>query len=607
MVLPYVTEMSAAWRRDGEGAMVGTMGRGVTIALDTPTPPPYWALLERELLRAQADAIAAFFARYFDERGYLLCVPRWGGNDGPDDAAENLLNWTMLHALGAPDHVLALYKRGWEGHLRQYTEARTVEVPLGRDGMYYKEFPVAFDWFHLGEGLSPFVLQGLADPGDAVFARRTRRFAGFYLNEDPQAPNYDPQHRIIRSMFNGSRGPVLRQATALDWAGDPIEVEGRFSPAHNERTFAEMLDHFSEYTDIVGDVPLNLGATTLAFNAFALTGEAKYRDWLLEYVDAWLERMDANGGIIPTNIGLDGAIGGAYGGRWWAGVYGWGFSVPVVPRTGAIAHRGYFDRLHYGFANALLLTGDGRYLAAWRAMFDRVNANAREIDGQVQYPHMHGDEGWYHFTPEPFAPAADDLYYLTGDRTVLDLLPTRPRWVAFLDGEDPSYPEDALLADLAVVRARRARMDADTSTPDTRMSDDLNEINPAQVDALNRLMLGGLPTGRAGYPLHCRVRYFDPVRRRAGIPEDVAALVERIDGDAVTLTLVNVHQGAARTAIVQAGAYGEHQIVSIETDGVQTPVDDRCVAVRLAPGAAGRLTLRLRRYANRPTFAFPWD
>ena len=37
--------------------MVGTIGRGVTIALDTPAPPPYWALLERELLRAQADAI----------------------------------------------------------------------------------------------------------------------------------------------------------------------------------------------------------------------------------------------------------------------------------------------------------------------------------------------------------------------------------------------------------------------------------------------------------------------------------------------------------------------------------------------------------------------
>jgi hypothetical protein len=407
-------------------------------------------------------------------------------------------------------------------------------------------------------------------------------------------------------MFNGSRGPLLRQATALDWAGDPIEVEGRFSPAHHERTFAEMLEHFREYTDIVGDVPLNLGATTLAFNAYALTGEAKYRDWLLEYVDAWLDRMAANGGIIPTNIGLDGTPGGAYGGRWWAGVYGWGFSVPVVPYTGEIAHRGYFDRLQYGFANALLVTGDRRYLAAWRAMFDRVNANAREIDGRTQYPHMHGDEGWYHFTPEPFAPAALEVYYLTEDRTVLDLLPTKPRWVAFLDGEDPDYPQDILLADLAAVRERGELLRRDTSTPDTRMSDDMNQINPAQIDALNQLMLGGLPTGRPGYPLHCRVRYFDLVRRRAGIPEDVAALVERLDGDEVVVTLVNVHQGESRTTIVQAGAYGEHQIVGVEVDGVRTPVAGPHLAVRLAPGAVGRLTLQLRRYANRPTFAFPW-
>jgi len=239
-------------------------------------------------------------------------------------------------------------------------------------------------------------------------------------------------------------------------------------------------------------------------------------------------------------------------------------------------------------------------------MFDRVNANAREIDGRMQYPHMHGDDGWYHFTPEPFAPAALEVYYLTEDRTVLDLLPAKPRWVAFLDGEDPDYPQDALLADLAAVRERGELLRKDTSTPDTRMSDDMNHINPAQIDALNQLMLGGLPTGRPGYPLHCRVRYFDPVRRRAGIPEDVAALVERLDGDEVVLTLVNVHQGEARTTIVQAGAYGEHQIVSVEADGVRTPVDAPHLTVRLAPGAAGRLTLHLQRYANRPTFAFPW-
>ena len=95
-----------------------------TISIKTPMPPPHWALLQRELLRAQADGCREFFNHYFDSPGYLLCVPRWGGDDGPDDAAENLLNWTMLHALGGADDILDLYKLGWEGHLRQYTEAK---------------------------------------------------------------------------------------------------------------------------------------------------------------------------------------------------------------------------------------------------------------------------------------------------------------------------------------------------------------------------------------------------------------------------------------------------------------------------------------------------
>ncbi|HCK52676.1 MAG TPA: hypothetical protein DIC23_05630, partial [Planctomycetaceae bacterium] len=68
-------------------------------------------------------------------------------------------------------------------------------------------------------------------------------FAGFYLNEDPGAPNYDPKHRIIRSLFNGSRGPLMRKATGLDWAGDPIEIANRFSLGHGERSYQEMVDH----------------------------------------------------------------------------------------------------------------------------------------------------------------------------------------------------------------------------------------------------------------------------------------------------------------------------------------------------------------------------
>src|SRR3712207_1786404 len=160
---------------------VPTTGREAVVEVTTPMAPPYWALLERQLLQAAADACQVFFERYFDERGYLLCVPRWGGDDGPDDAAENLLNWTVLHALGADDDVLALLKKGWEGHLRQYSEAKTVDVPMGREGMYYKEFHARFDWHHHGEALSPFLLQGLSDPYDGALRRRAARFAGLYM------------------------------------------------------------------------------------------------------------------------------------------------------------------------------------------------------------------------------------------------------------------------------------------------------------------------------------------------------------------------------------------------------------------------------------------
>jgi hypothetical protein len=613
------------------GTTSGTTSRTGTVVLDvrTPVPAPHWALLERQLLDAQATACEAYFARYFDDRGYLLCVPRWSGDDGPDDALENLLNWTMLHALGADDRVLALYEKGLEGHFRQYTEAKTTEVPLGKDGMYYQEFHACFDWMHHGEAWSPIALQGLSDPGDPALLRRLRRWSGWYMGESAHVPNYDPRHRVIPSFFNGSRGPLLRKATALDWAGDPIEVSGRFRAGHGETTFQEMLDHFRDYTDVVGDNPMNLGATTLAFTAYALSGEAKYRDWVLEYVDAWVERTEANGGLLPTSVGRDGTIAGGYG--WYGGVYGWNHSVMQIPWRGQVAHRNsVFNRAHYGFANALLLTGERRYVDLWRRMLDLVNANAREESGGTRYPHMfgrldkierlqqggaiddlpaQGPEGWYDFHPERFAPGALELFYWTLDRSALDLLPEWPRWARYVTGGDDAYPEQALQADLETLRRKGAALAADPRTPDTTMSDDPNRINPATTNALVELMLGGVPVGRTGYPLHCRLRYFDPARRRAGLPPGVGALVERIAADGVTLQLVNLDPVEARTVIVQGGAYAEHQIGSVRPqadEGAPVDVDGAHFAVRLAPGAGARLEVGMRRYANQPTLAFPW-
>jgi hypothetical protein len=424
------------------------------------------------------------------------------------------------------------------------------------------------------------------------------------MNEDPGAPNYDPQHKIIRSMFNGSRGPLMRKATALDWAGDPIEVENRFELGHGERSYAEMLAHFQDYNDILGDHPQNLSATTLAANAYLLTGDEKYRRWLLGYVDAWRERMAANGGVIPSNIGLDGTIGGACDGKWYGGTYGWGFTV-VVPQTGELAHRNRTAWGFTGFMNAFLLTGDDRYLDVWRKQRETINAQQRQI-GQVMYPRMYGDQGWYGFEREPYGENNLEVYYLSMDRSDRRHLPGAHPWLAYLEGHNPSYPEQALRDDLSRIRRRAAAMRQDATTPDTRLSDDPMQYNPASVSALRELMLGGIDCEKKAGVLFCRVRYFDPEARRPGIPADVAALVERMTADECSLTLVNTNQLEPRTVVVQAGGYAEHQFLSVSADDRTTTIDAPQFSVHLAPGAGGRLTASMKRYVNQPTAKFPW-
>ena len=96
--------------------------------------------------------------------GYLECVERWGGSDGPDDAMENFYNWPLVYALGGSPKTLQLFKFIWNGHIEQYTNS-VIRDPRG-SAAYYKEFISAFDWEHTGEGIAPFLLLPLSDPYD---------------------------------------------------------------------------------------------------------------------------------------------------------------------------------------------------------------------------------------------------------------------------------------------------------------------------------------------------------------------------------------------------------------------------------------------------------
>jgi len=128
-------------------------------------------------------------------------------------------------------------------------------------------------------------------------------------------------------------------------------------------------------------------------NAYMLTGETKYREWLLEYAGAWRDRVLANGGNIPTNIGLDGRIGGEWNGQWYGGVFGWNF----WPQESG---RNYFKRgPRIAFGAAYLLTADESFLEPLRRQLQNLYAAQKVENGRLLLPNKYGEQGWYSYIP----------------------------------------------------------------------------------------------------------------------------------------------------------------------------------------------------------------
>ena len=149
----------------------------------------------------------------------------------------------------------------------------------------------------------------------------------------------------------------------------------------------------------------------------------------------------------------------------------------------------------------------------------------------------------------------------------------------------------------------------DTTTPDTRLADDPMAYNPATVANLVQLTLGGLAPKHQGEILHARVRYFDPVKRRPGLPDDVAALVDSLEDGSTSLVLVNLNQSEPRELIVQGGGLRRAPLRrGRRTNGRTVPVHGPRFRVWLAPGrAAWRTRAHDRHEAIRGSnIADPW-
>ena len=173
--------------------------------------PPAWALMERNLIALMEESGRLFARQYFERGGGTLLA------EDVDDLYEQVYNFGLFYAIGAAEDLLNLHFRNWNAvtrisddrinHRTRYNDHKKVFRPSIHNEFWNLE--QAMEWHHLGEGNMAFYDFGVADPTVSENMRRARGFAAMFIGEDPQAPNWDPEYRILRSPFHSSQGPKL--------------------------------------------------------------------------------------------------------------------------------------------------------------------------------------------------------------------------------------------------------------------------------------------------------------------------------------------------------------------------------------------------------------
>jgi hypothetical protein len=524
--------------------------------------------------------------------------------------------------------------------------------------MFADEFEIGYDWFHQGESLLFTYFLTAADP--ERWSGRATRFADLYV--DPAFGNYDPVHRVVKAPHNGSGGARdgVSNTTHYPWTAAEAAQYGYpldWLASPEDRVGAEMRRRLGR-----GDVVGNLSVAGLVGNAYLATGESRFAHWLEEYVGAWRRRAVLNDGLVPDNVGLDGVVGSRLDGRWYGGHYGWSWPHGLYSVGQAVA---------VGALTAARVTGDDGYVDMVRTLLDTViergvklpfsesdSANqgrwrahlGSDVDNPtLLIPYRHSDKGWFDYNPVqmsvPFA-----LWHHTGapeDRARMDALrassgydwatvrPFRDKeeagheepWYAYLTGDNPDYPAQILAAAHAQARRRIALLKANAGRDLTESDIHLwQNVNPVVTEALTQLMWGGPQVIYNGGLQQARVRYFDAVAGRPGVPNQVAALVSATEPEATVVTLVNLSARDDQVLVVQAGAFAEHEIrTATATAAAATwpghdteyihhpptetttskPVNAPHVTVELPAGTMVTLTFDLVLNTHQPTYRSP--
>lgn len=631
-----------------------------TVPIDEP---PSRAVMQRHLVATMEGSLQPFLDKYTHPDGPLIW--REGihdTRDGADDFYESFYNWPVLYTLGGGNRCLELGDRQWDATTRLMEEL----------GHVHKEYEVGYDQFHQSESYIYFYALCMADPKNAKQIDRARRFAGFYLNEDPEVQNYDFDKRIILAPHNGSKGPAPREkgssygySPSMAQYGLPYEdiegvtrIEDLKDPELARRMGAAMDKRMSW-----GDVPANLGVVSTITNTWLVTGDDKYRTWVLDYVGAWVERAQQNEGLPPDTIGLNGKVGEHINGKWYGGMYGWTWP------------HGFYNigmACTVAASCAYLMSGEEGYLELPRVLIDRMmdlgeqrKPNQKKMSlyhhwigdfamgrrrRSFMIPHRYTDSGWFDYQPMmvnlPMAllnitGAEEDRRriesvrelkscqwaHYTASRGKEDIGHEKP-WHAFISGSNPDYPEQALRGTLSQVYHRIQQIREDETDPRDNHIHWWQQLNPVTTETLVQLTLGAPQIIYNGGLLLAPIRHFDGGSKRPGLPPDVSALVHSVKNNRLDLELVNLNAWEDRIAVVQAGSLGEHRFTSakykclssqyrgsvgayradpVKTRTERAEISGCSVEINLPAGSRIRLKLGLERGAGTPSYRFPWE
>ena len=423
--------------------------------------------------------------------------------------------------LGGADEILDAAKHHWRGVTAQLTDV----------GMLTDEYENGYDWFHQGESLIFFYALCAADPDDAEFRERARRFAELYL--DPAKGNYDPVANVILRAAQRCARPArgrrrrmgVRTRRARTTCG-PTVFPSRGSRASTSGTTWRIRRRPTSWAPRcdaarTGDVAVNLAATSLIANHWLYDGDQRAAEWIAAVRRRMARpRAARTAACCPTTSVPTGSSVSLQDGHWYGGHYGWTWphGLPCVGMAALI-----------GAMNAATVTGDRRLPRARsgsaghgdRSRHHRrplrttpmsLQANSLSRLGEDAanpaqlVPHRYGVDGWFDFGPMPME-LPTWLWWFSRDSADLERLrrlmsvqsesstavkPFRDKaegghdmpWLSFLAGENPDYPERALSMALGQVARRVALMETEHPDPATVHIHFWQRVQPVVTEVL---------------------------------------------------------------------------------------------------------------------------